>query len=189
MSVPMVARNWSRSPTAGRPSRGADLLHDCRRRGMTKPAVGAGAPGFRNAVREVFPATGEQRCWFMNRPISLPRSLNHAPAALEDTRVAVKAFNLDSAKYPEAVTMGAGRQCRAPVGAVMVERQGQGCIDITCGNGEEASRWSSLLAPEHAEPVYVNDLRRYSMFRAVVRDSLPTPLDVVVINDAEAPRG
>ena len=84
MSVPMVARNWSRSPTAGRPSRGADLLHDCRRRGMTKPAVGAGAPGFRNAVREVFPATGEQRCWFMNRPISLPRSLNHAPAALED---------------------------------------------------------------------------------------------------------
>jgi transposase-like protein len=44
----------------------ADLLRDCRRRGMTAPvlAVGDGALGFWKAVREVFPATREQRCWF-----------------------------------------------------------------------------------------------------------------------------
>jgi transposase-like protein len=44
----------------------ADLLRDCRRRGMTVPvlAVGDGALGFWKAVREVFPATREQRCWW-----------------------------------------------------------------------------------------------------------------------------
>ena len=44
----------------------ADLLRDCRRRGMRAPvlAVGDGALGFWKAVREVFPDTREQRCWF-----------------------------------------------------------------------------------------------------------------------------
>ena len=44
----------------------ADLLRSCRRRGMTAPvlAVGDGALGFWKAVREVFPDTREQRCWF-----------------------------------------------------------------------------------------------------------------------------
>ena len=44
----------------------ADLLRDCARRGMRAPvlAVGDGALGFWGALREVFPATREQRCWF-----------------------------------------------------------------------------------------------------------------------------
>ena len=44
----------------------ADLLRDAKRRGMTAPvlAVGDGALGFWRAVREVFPETREQRCWF-----------------------------------------------------------------------------------------------------------------------------
>jgi transposase-like protein len=44
----------------------ADLWRDCRSRGMTAPvlAVGDGAPGFWKVVREVFPATREQRSWF-----------------------------------------------------------------------------------------------------------------------------
>ena len=44
----------------------ADLLRDCNRRGMTAPvlAIGDGALGFWAAVREVFPQTREQRCWF-----------------------------------------------------------------------------------------------------------------------------
>lgn len=44
----------------------ADLLRDCKRRGMRAPvlAVGDGALGFWNALREVFPDTREQRCWF-----------------------------------------------------------------------------------------------------------------------------
>jgi transposase-like protein len=44
----------------------ADLLRDAARRGMSAPvlAVGDGALGFWGALREVFPATREQRCWF-----------------------------------------------------------------------------------------------------------------------------
>ena len=44
----------------------ADLLRSCKRRGMRAPvlAVGDGALGFWAAVREVFPDTCEQRCWF-----------------------------------------------------------------------------------------------------------------------------
>ena len=44
----------------------ADLLRDCRRRGMRAPvlAAGDGALGFWSALREVFPETREQRCWF-----------------------------------------------------------------------------------------------------------------------------
>ena len=41
-------------------------MRDCNRRGMTAPvlAIGDGALGFWAAVREVFPQTREQRCWF-----------------------------------------------------------------------------------------------------------------------------
>jgi len=44
----------------------ADLLRSCKRRGMAAPvlAIGDGALGFWSAVREVFPDTAEQRCWF-----------------------------------------------------------------------------------------------------------------------------
>src|SRR5450759_480764 len=44
----------------------ADLLRDCKRRGMKPPVLAAvdGALGFWKAVRDVFPDTREQRCWF-----------------------------------------------------------------------------------------------------------------------------
>jgi transposase-like protein len=44
----------------------ADLLRSCKRRGMAAPAlaVGDGALGFWKAVRDVFPETTEQRCWW-----------------------------------------------------------------------------------------------------------------------------
>src|SRR5881394_3155960 len=44
----------------------ADLLRDCARRGMRAPvlAVGDGALGFWNGLREVFPEAREGRCWF-----------------------------------------------------------------------------------------------------------------------------
>ena len=97
----------------------ADLLRDCRRRGMTAPvlAVGDGALGFWNAVREVFPTTREQRCWFhkqANVLAVLPKSAHPgALAALKDiynaedidkAQLAIKAFEVDyGAKYPNAV--------------------------------------------------------------------------------------
>jgi transposase-like protein len=57
----------------------ADLLRDCKRRGMRAPvlAVGDGALGFWAALREVFPDTREQRCWFhkiANVLAALPKS-------------------------------------------------------------------------------------------------------------------
>jgi putative transposase len=97
----------------------ADLLRDCRRRGMTAPvlAVGDGALGFWKALREVFPATREQRCWWhkqANVLAALPKSAHPgALAALRDiynaedidkAQLAVKAFEIDyGAKYPKAV--------------------------------------------------------------------------------------
>ena len=97
----------------------ADLLRDCRRRGMTAPvlAVGDGALGFWKAVREVFPDTREQRCWFhkqANVLAALPKSAHPgALAALRDiynaedidkAQLAIKAFEIDyGAKYPKAV--------------------------------------------------------------------------------------
>src|SRR6266567_3553271 len=58
----------------------ADLLRDCKRRGMRAPvlAVGDGALGFWKALREVFPETIEQRCWWhkMGNVLNcLPRSV------------------------------------------------------------------------------------------------------------------
>jgi transposase-like protein len=97
----------------------ADLLRSCRRRGMTAPvlAVGDGALGFWKAVREVFPATREQRCWFhkqANVLAALPKSAHPgALAAIKDiynaedidkAQIAIKAFEIDyGAKYPKAV--------------------------------------------------------------------------------------
>ena len=44
----------------------SDLLRSCKRRGLRAPvlAVGDGALGFWAALRDVFPETREQRCWF-----------------------------------------------------------------------------------------------------------------------------
>jgi transposase-like protein len=96
----------------------ADLLRSCKRRGMTAPvlAVGDGALGFWKALREVFPETAEQRCWFhkmANVLGALPKSAQPgAKAALaeiynaEDRQhalVAVRTFaDLYAVKWPKA---------------------------------------------------------------------------------------
>src|SRR3954471_12730379 len=97
----------------------ADLLRDCARRGMRAPvlAVGDGALGFWGALREVFPDTREQRCWFhkiANILAALPKSAHPgAKRALaeiwnaedrEHARRAVAAFKLGyGAKFGKAV--------------------------------------------------------------------------------------
>lgn len=68
-------------------------------------------PGFWNPVREVVPATKEQRCWFhkqANVSAALPKSAHPAAlAAIKDidkAQAAVKAFEVDfGAKFPKAV--------------------------------------------------------------------------------------
>ena len=96
----------------------ADLLRDANRRGMTAPvlAVGDGALGFWKAVRDVFPETAEQRCWWHkigNVLAALPKSAH--PAAkkalaeiynAEDkthARAAAQAFEQEfGVKWPKA---------------------------------------------------------------------------------------
>ena len=96
----------------------ADLLRDAARRGMRAPALAAGdgALGFWGALREVFPQTTEQRCWFhktANVLAALPKSAH--PAAkkalaeiwgAEDkdhARAAAQAFDAAyGAKFPKA---------------------------------------------------------------------------------------
>jgi putative transposase len=96
----------------------ADLLRSAKRRGMTAPvlAVGDGALGFWAAVREVFPDTREQRCWFhvvANVLNCLPKSAQPgAKAALaeiyqaedrEHALAAAKSFTAEyGVKWPKA---------------------------------------------------------------------------------------
>jgi transposase-like protein len=97
----------------------AELLRDLRRRGMGAPVVmvGDGALGLWRALREVFPATHEQRCWVhVTRNVlgALPKSV-HAGArrALNEIILAedrphaeraIEAFASDyGVKWPKAV--------------------------------------------------------------------------------------
>jgi transposase-like protein len=97
----------------------ADLLRDCKRRGMRAPvlAVGDGALGFWAALRDVFPETKEQRCWVhvtANVLNALPKSAQPAARrALAEIRdaedrahaeAAIEAFaDAFGAKWPKAV--------------------------------------------------------------------------------------
>jgi putative transposase len=96
-----------------------ELLRDLRRRGMEAPVVmvGDGALGLWRALREVFPATREQRCWVhkvANVLNCLPKSvqagaccaLNEIAQAEDRTHAerAIEALVRDyGAKWPKAV--------------------------------------------------------------------------------------
>jgi len=96
----------------------AELLRDCRRRGMRAPvlAVGDGALGFWSAARDVFPETRHQRDWVhkaANVLDALPASVQaQAKRALREiwdaedrshAERALETFVRDFAKWPKAV--------------------------------------------------------------------------------------
>ncbi|MEX1654816.1 IS256 family transposase [Streptomyces pseudovenezuelae] len=97
----------------------ADLLRDCRRRGLCDPmlVVGDGVMGLWRALAEVFPQARHQRCWVhktRNVSNSLPKSaLSGAKKALQETcnaedrthaEKAIEAFaKTYGAKFPKAV--------------------------------------------------------------------------------------
>jgi putative transposase len=97
----------------------AELLRDLRRRGMRAPVVmvGDGALGLWAALREVFPATREQRCWVhkvRNVLGALPKSVHvgarralHEIIGAEDRAHAEQAIGAlvsdYGAKWPKAV--------------------------------------------------------------------------------------
>ena len=95
-----------------------DLLRGLKARGLTGPnlAVGDGALGFWGALREVFPATAEQRCWVhktANVLAALPKRVQPAAKTAiagiynSETRTdavnAAKAFAGEFVKHPKAV--------------------------------------------------------------------------------------
>lgn len=97
----------------------ADLLRDLKRRGMRAPelAVGDGALGFWKALRDTWPETNEQRCWFHkigNVLNTMPKSAQPtAKKMLSDiwnaenkdlANKAIVAFETEyEAKFPSAV--------------------------------------------------------------------------------------
>jgi transposase-like protein len=97
----------------------AELLRDCRRRGMRAPVVmvADGALGLWRALREVFPETREQRCWVhktANVLNALPKSVQAGArralneiAQAEDRAHAERAIGAlvsdYGAKWPKAV--------------------------------------------------------------------------------------
>ncbi|MFD8308889.1 IS256 family transposase [Streptomyces sp. NPDC059690] len=79
----------------------ADLLRDCRRRGMRDPelVVGDGAMGLWRALAEVFPAARHQRCWVhkaRNVTNALPKSAQ--PGA---TRAMQEIYNVEDRAHAE----------------------------------------------------------------------------------------
>ena len=97
----------------------ADVLRDLHSRGMEAPmlAVGDGALGFWGALGDVFPATGEQRCWVhktANILDALPKRLHRsAKAAIHEIYQAETRRDAETGidqfvrqfgdKYPKAV--------------------------------------------------------------------------------------
>ena len=92
----------------------ADLLRDCARRGMRAPvlAAGDGALGFWKALREVFPATKEQRCWFhkiANVLAALPKSAH--PGA---KKALAEIWNADDKDHARTADQGSSPHHSAP---------------------------------------------------------------------------
>ncbi|MHB8186234.1 MAG: IS256 family transposase [Dermatophilaceae bacterium] len=88
----------------------ADLMRDAKRRGMRAPvlAMGDGALGFWSALREVFPDTREQRCWFhkiANVLSALPKSAH--PGAKKALAQIWNAEDKDHARAAAAAFQGA----------------------------------------------------------------------------------
>ena len=114
----------------------ADLLRGCKRRGMRAPvlAVGDGALGFWAAVREVFPQTREQKCWFhkmANVLNCLPKSAQPgAKAALAEI------YNAEDREHAEKVS----RRSRPTTGRSGPRRLRRSPTTSTCS-------WSSTPTP------------------------------------------
>jgi Transposase, Mutator family len=101
----------------------ADLLRDCKRRGMAAPvlAIGDGALGFWAALRDVCPATREQRAGSTRSPTSSTRSPSpHSPARRPrwprsgTPKTASTPRPLPAPSWPSAAPSGPKRSRRSP---------------------------------------------------------------------------
>jgi hypothetical protein len=118
----------------------ADLLRDCRRRGMRAPVLTVvnGALGFWKALREVFPATKEQRCWWhkqANVLAALPKSAH--PSANAAMKEIFNAEDIDKATMGRA---GPRSESPWPTSSSRPPRP--------AGGASTARIWSPTSAPE-----------------------------------------
>ena len=130
----------------------ADLLRDCARRGMRAPvlAVGDGALGFWNGLREVFPQAREGRCWFhktANVLAALPKSAHPgAKKALaeiwgaEDKPHALAAVKAFECRLRREVPQGRREDHRRRGGAAGVLRLPVPSTGCTCAPRTRSSR-------------------------------------------------
>ena len=150
----------------------ADLLRDCARRGMRAPvlAIGDGALGFWGALREVFPARREQRCWFhkiANVLGALPKSAHPgAKKALaeiwnaEDKHHALDAVSSVQGRLRGEVPQGHREDHRRSRAAARVLRLPRRALDPPAHHQSRSSRPSppsdtarrSPAGPAHAPP-------------------------------------
>ena len=130
----------------------ADLLRDCARRGMRAPvlAVGDGALGFWNGLREVFPQAREGRCWFhktANVLAALPKSAHPgAKKALaeiwgaEDKPHALRRGEGLRGRLRREVPQGRREDHRRRGGAAGVLRLPRASTGCTCARRTRSSR-------------------------------------------------
>jgi hypothetical protein len=131
----------------------ADLLRDCARRGMRAPvlAVGDGALEFWGALREVFPATGEQRCWFHYADLRIMPTLTQSVLVSGGDRA-----GLIGIIRALRGMRGAGRMTSS--GRALVDsRQSasvllpRGPVGVQVDQGGQSRLWSDHAAPRGAQ--------------------------------------
>jgi len=131
----------------------ADLLRDCRRRGMRDPelVVGDGAMGLWKALAEVFPAARHQRCWVhkaRNVTNALPKSAQ--PGA---TKAMQEFYNAEDRAHAEKVIQAFaktyGAKWSKAVAKITDDRE-----ELLAFYGFPAERWIHLRTTNPIESTF-----------------------------------
>jgi len=131
----------------------AELLRDLRRRGMRAPVVmvGDGALGLWRALREVFPATREQRCWVhkaANVLNALPKSV-HAGARRALNEIAQAEDRVHAERAIEALVTDYGAKWPKAVAKVVDDREA-----LLCFYDFPAEHWLHLRTTNPIESTF-----------------------------------
>jgi hypothetical protein len=174
-----------------------DLLRGCKRRGMAAQvlAVGDGALGFWFAVREVFPETREQRCWWRtignvrptcSRPTTAPSGPRRPPRSPTTStccwpsRTTRRALDPAAHHQPDRVHLR-HRQ------ASPASHQGPRLPRRRCRDGVHAHRISTdpVVGRQRTPPRRGGPCRRYS--RTASSSNHPTNQRVVISKSRDTP--
>jgi putative transposase len=131
----------------------AELLRDCRRRGMRAPVVmvGDGALGLWRALGEVFPTTREQRCWVhkvANVLNALPKSVQ-AGARRALNEIAQAEDRVHAERAIEALVSDYGVKWPKAVAKVVDDREA-----LLCFFDYPAEHWGHLKTSNPIESTF-----------------------------------